>query len=145
DLLFLTTKAGHIVALDAATGATVWSHQPSTTPRYTTSSPAVDPNRLYVYSYGLEGRVHKYQVGDGTEITTAGWPERGTHKPGVEKCSPPLSIAVTDSGAVYLYVANGGYPGDAGDYQGHITAINLATGAQNVFNADCSDQTVHFA
>jgi PQQ-like domain len=144
DLLFLTTKAGHILALDAATGATVWSHQPATGPRYTTSSPAVDPNRLYVYSYGLEGRAHKYQVGDGAEITTGGWPQVATLKPDVEKCSPPLSVAVTNSGAQYLYVANGGYPGDAGDYQGHITAINLATGAQNVFNTQCSDQTVHF-
>jgi PQQ-like domain len=144
DLLFLTTTAGHILALDAATGATIWSHQPATTPRFTTSSPAVDPNRLYVYSYGLEGRAHKYQVGDGTEITTGGWPQVATRKPDVEKCSPPLSVAVTNSGAQYLYVANGGYPGDAGDYQGHITAINLATGAQNVFNTQCSDQTVHF-
>jgi hypothetical protein len=144
DLLFLTTKDGRILALDAATGATIWSHQPATGPRFTTSSPAVDPNRLYVYSYGLEGRVHKYQVADGTEITTGGWPQVTTLKPDVEKCSPPLSATVTNSGTPYLYVANGGYPGDAGDYQGHITAINLATGAQNVFNTQCSDQTVHF-
>jgi hypothetical protein len=144
DLLFLTTKDGRILALDAATGTTVWSHQPATTPRYTTSSPAVDPNRQYVYSYGLEGRVHKYQVGDGTEITTGGWPQLATLKPSVEKCSPPLSVTVTNGGTPYLYVANGGYPGDAGDYQGHITAINLATGTQNVFNTQCSDQTVHF-
>lgn len=144
DLLFLTTKAGHIVALDAATGVTVWSHQPATGPNYTTSSPAIDPNRLYVYSYGLEGKVHKYQVGDGTEIATGGWPQLVTLKPSVEKCSPPLSVAVTNSGTPYLYVAHGGYPGDAGDYQGHITAINLSTGTQNVFNVMCSDQTVHF-
>jgi hypothetical protein len=43
-----------------------------------------------------------------------------------------------------LYVVNGGYPGDAGDYQGHVTAINLGTGSQNVFNTLCSNQTVHF-
>jgi hypothetical protein len=144
DLLFLTTKDGHILALDAATGATVWSHQPATTPRYTTSSPAVDPDRQYVYSYGLDGKVRKYQVGDGTEITTGGWPEVTTLKPDVEKGSSALAIATASSGANYLYVANGGYPGDAGDYQGHVTAIDLATGAQKVFNAACSDQTVHF-
>jgi hypothetical protein len=144
DLLFVTTKDGHIIALDAATGTTLWSHQPATGPNYTTSSPAIDPNRLYVYSYGLEGRAHKYQVADGTEITTGGWPQLATLKPSVEKCSPPLSVVVTNGGTSYLYVANGGYPGDAGDYQGHITAINLATGTQNVFNTQCSDQTVHF-
>ncbi len=38
---------------------------------------------------------------------------------------------------------HGGYPGDAGDYQGHVTAINLATGTQMVFNAACSDKPVH--
>ena len=55
DLLFLTTKSGILLAVDAATGATVWSKQPATGPNYTTSSPAVDPSRLYVYSYGLGG------------------------------------------------------------------------------------------
>jgi hypothetical protein len=144
DLLFLTTKDGRILARDAATGATVWSKQPATGPRYTTSSPAIDPNRLYVYSYGLEGKVHKYQVGDGTEITTGGWPEVTTLKPDVEKGSSALTVVTTTGGVSYLYVANGGYPGDAGDYQGHITAINLADGTQKVFNAACSDQTVHF-
>ena len=33
-----------------------------------------------------------------------------------------------------LYVTHGGYIGDGGDYQGHVTTINLATGAQVVFN-----------
>lgn len=145
NMLFVTTEDGHVVALNAATGATVWSHQPATGPNYTTSSPAIDPNLQYVYSYSLEGAVHKYQVADGTEITTGGWPQLTTLKPSVEKCSGALSLAVIDSGASYLYVDNGGYPGDAGDYQGHVTAIDLATGAQNVFNTLCSDQTVHFA
>jgi hypothetical protein len=143
DLLFLTTKSGILLAIDAATGTTVWSRQPATGPNYTTSSPAIDPNRQFVYSYGLEGRVHKYHVGDGTEVTTGGWPELATRKPTVEKESPALAIVPTGS-ANYLVVANGGYPGDAGDYQGHVTVINLATGAQNVFNANCSDQTCHF-
>jgi len=145
DVLFLTTKAGHLLALDAATGAAVWpAKQPATGPRYTTSSPAIDPNRQFVYAYGLEGRVHKYAVGDGSEVTTGGWPETTTLKPDVEKGSSALSIATAQNGATYLYVTNGGYPGDAGDYQGHVTAIDLATGVQKVFNAACSDQTVHF-
>ena len=73
DLVYVTTMAGHIIALEAATGTQIWSHQyPAGTcrinngssPCYTTSSPAIDPNRQYVYSYGLDGYVHKYQVGD---------------------------------------------------------------------------------
>ena len=153
DVVYLTTKAGHILALDARTGATIWSHQYPAgscrinnggTPCYTTSSPAIDPNRQFVYSYGLDGFVHKYQVGDGTEILTGGWPEQTTLKGFDEKGSSALSIATAKSGTSYLYVTNGGYPGDAGDYQGHVTAINLTDGTQHVFNALCSDQAVHF-
>ncbi len=55
DLLFLTTKSGAILAVDASTGGIVWSKQPATGPNYTTSSPAVDPGRQYVYAYGLDG------------------------------------------------------------------------------------------
>jgi hypothetical protein len=151
DLLFVTTRDGWIVAVDAQTGTTVWSHQKGPggctinnggTPCYTTSSPAIDPNRLYVYSYGLGGNVHKYQVGDGTEITTGGWPALVTFKGYDEKGSSALSTA-TSGGVTYLYMTHGGYPGDNGDYQGHVTAINLATGAQSVFNAACSDQAAH--
>jgi outer membrane protein assembly factor BamB len=153
DLLFVTTKAGHIVVLDAHTGIQIWVHQyPAGSCRinlgsslcYTTSSPAIDPNRRYIYSYGLDGSVHKYQVGDGTEITSGGWPELATLKGFNEKGSSALAVATSSGGATYLYVTNGGYPGDAGDYQGHVTAINLADGTQHVFNALCSDQTVHF-
>ena len=152
-LLYLTTMDGHILALDAQTGATIWSHQngPGTckinngsTTCYTTSSPAVDPNLQYVYSYGLDGYVHKYGAGSGVEVTNGQWPEQTTRKAFDEKGSPALSIATAAGGTSYLYVANGGYPGDNGDYQGHITAINLSDGTQKVFNAMCSDQTVHF-
>jgi hypothetical protein len=153
DLVFVSTKAGHVLALDARTGATVWSHQNGpgtcrinngTSTCYTTSSPAVDAGRQFVYSYGLEGRVHKYAVGTGAEVTTGGWPELATTKPFDEKESPPLVFATDATGATYLYVANGGYPGDGGDYQGHVTTINLADGSQRVWNALCSDQAVHF-
>ncbi len=37
-----------------------------------------------------------------------------------------------------------GYDGDGGDYQGHLTTINLADATQKVFNAECSDLTSHF-
>ena len=153
DLLFLTTTDGHILALDAHTGSQVWSRQyPAGTcrinngssPCYTTASPAVDPNRQYVYTYGLDGAVHKLRAGDGGEITGGGWPELATRKPFDEKGSSSLSTASTPSGA-FLYVTNSGYPGDQGDYQGHLTTISLATGAQHVFNVLCGNQVnVHF-
>ncbi len=156
DLIFVTTRSGYIAALDAHSGALIWSkqygaagclinnNQARNEPCYTTSSPAIDPNRNYVYSYGLDGYVHKYAVGNGTEILSGGWPELTTLKGYDEKGSSALSIATTPIGTSYLYVAHAGYPGDAGNYQGHITAINLVDGTQKVFNTLCSNQTVHF-
>ena len=154
DLVFVTTKDGHLIALDAHTGAQIWSVQHpagsctinhGSSVCYTTSSPAIDPNRQFIYTYGLDGYVHKHQVSNGTEIKSGGWPELATRKPYTEKGSSALTIATTKSGGKYLYVTNGGYPGDAGNYQGHVTTINLQNGSQHVFNADCSNQVdVHF-
>ena len=152
DLLFTTSRDGRITALDAHNGAILWSHQNGpgschinngSAVCYTTSSPAVDPNSRFVYSYGLDGKVHKYAVASGSEVVDASWPELATAKPFDEKGSSALTVA-TAAGVSYLYVANGGYPGDRGDYQGHVTTINLETGAQKVFNTLCSDRTIHF-
>jgi outer membrane protein assembly factor BamB len=154
DVLFVTTRPGDLVALDAQTGAQLWArHYPAgscrinngSSPCYTTSSPAIDPSRQYVYSYGLDGYVHRCQVGDGTEVTSGGWPELASLKPFNEKGSSALCMATAKDGTSYLYVTNSGYFGDQGDYQGHVTAISLADGSQRVFNANCSDQPVHFA
>jgi len=156
DLVFVTTRDGYIAALDAHTGVLVWSkqygpagclinnNQPRNEPCYTTSSPAIDPNREFVYSYGLDGYVHKYAVGDGTEVLTGGWPELTSLKGYDEKGSSALSIVTAANGVSYLYVVHAGYPGDQGNYQGHLTAINLANGTQKVLNTLCSNQTVHF-
>ena len=143
NLLFVTTKAGRVVALDGHSGATVWSTTPPSGPKYTTSSPALDPSRQFVYGYALDGFVHKYGIADGLEVTTGGWPELTTLKPDVEKGSSALGFA-TAGAETYLYMPNGGYPGDQGDYQGHDTAIRLSDGSQKVFNTLCSDRTVHF-
>ncbi len=154
DLLFATTRAGDLLALDAHTGASVWSHSnPAGSCRinnganvcYTTSSPVVSPDRVFVFAYGLDGKVHRYRTGDGTEVTGSGWPQTATIKPFDEKGSSALSVALNALGNPFLYVCNGGYPGDRGDYQGHVTAINLSTQTQAVFNAACSGQTAHFA
>lgn len=148
DLLFVTTRAGSLIAVDALTGTIVWqkdhpagtctiNNGPGTC--YTTSSPAIDPSGLYVYTYGLDGYVHKHAIADGAEVTGTGWPELITLKNFDEKGSSPLNI-----GGGYLYMMTAGYPGDGGDYQGHLVAINLSTGVQHVFNMLCSDQAVHF-
>ena len=153
NVLYATTRGGATVAVNADTGSTLWSRtvgpgsckiNNGSAPCYTTAAPALDASGSFVYAYGLDGRAHKYVAGTGAETTSGGWPELTTTKGFDEKGSSDLSVA-TSHGVSYLYVANGGYPGDHGDYQGHVTTINLATGAQRVFNTLCSDKTQHFA
>lgn len=154
NLLFVVSKNGTLFAVDAdsKTLSVVWSKQPTGTGTLTTGSPAIDPGLQFVYAYGVDGKVHKYQIGDGTETTTSCaantydcWPEVSTLKPDgqSEKGASSLAIATTSDGN-YLYSVTDGYIGDGGDYQGHITTINLSSGAQTVFNTECSDLTIHF-
>ena len=146
SLLIVSTTAGRLLALDALNGETVWRTEPPPGPRWTTSSPALDPDRTFVYVYGLDGYVHKHAVANGAEVTGNGWPELVTSKGDVEKGSSAIAVASTAAGETYLYMTTSAYPdpGDAGDYQGHLVAINLRTGTQRVFNAACSDKPVHF-
>jgi hypothetical protein len=142
DLLFLLGKNGTLMAIDAATGSVAWQHQVSGN-QPTTSSPTIDPGLQFVYSYGLDGKAHKYQIGDGTEITSGGWPQTITLKTTVEKAASGFTIA-SSGGTNYLVAVIDGYIGDGGDYQGHLVSINLSNGSQNVFNVMCSDKTIHF-
>lgn len=133
DLLFVTTKDGHIVALDAANGHILWSHQP-TGPKITNSSPVVDPQAGVVYSYGLDGYLHKYRAATGDEVTTGGWPVRITLMPESEKESSALNLS-----ARYIYVTTSGYIGDAPPYQGHIVVIRASNTNTHIFNSLCSN------
>src|ERR1051326_110503 len=146
DLLVLGTMSGRAMAVDARSGEIVWVTSAPKGPRWTTAAPAVDPNREYVYAYGLDGYVHRYSIYNGSEVVGQGWPQLITRKGDVEKCSSSLSVVTTNSGKSYLYATIAAYPepGDEGDYQGHVVAIDLSTGEQNVFNALCSDKTIHF-
>lgn len=134
NVLFVTTMAGSLLAIDAATGNQIWRENTSGAASYTTSSPALDPSGQFVYSYGLDGKVHKYAVGNGNEVTTGGWPATITLMPNVEKGSSALNI-----GNGYLYMTTSGYPGDGGHYEGHIVAVNLTTGSTSVFNSLCAN------
>jgi hypothetical protein len=156
DLLFLFgassmfdggSSDGTVFAVDAATGTVVWSHVTTGSDQHASSSPAIDAVRQYVYSFGLDGYVHKYRIGDGVETMAsgpAGWPQRVTLKPEVEKVASGLTI-VTAGGREYLHAVTDGYNGDGGDYQGHLVAIDLASGAAKVFNAMCSTTTMLLA
>ena len=140
-LLFATTLHGTALALDAADGSIVWSKAP-TASSVMNGSPAIDPNRQFVYMAMPDGKIHKYAVGDGTETIDANWPEISTLKPTLERANGSLAIA-THNGTSYLYAVVSGFQ-DGGDYQGHLTTINLSTGTQVVFNSLCSNQAIHF-
>jgi len=146
DLLIVSTFNGRVVAVNARNGSIVWMTEPPDGVRWTTSSPAIDPSREYVYAYGLDGYVHRYSIHDGSEATGGGWPELVTLKSDVEKGSSALSVVTTKSGKSYLYATIAAYPepGDDGDYQGHVVTIDLENGTQHVFNALCSNLDTHF-
>jgi outer membrane protein assembly factor BamB len=133
DLLFLTTRDGRVLALDAGNGATVWAHQPGG-PKITHSSPALDPNRQDVYAYGLDGALHRYRVATGAEVTGNGWPVPITRMRDSEKESSALNVA--DG---HVYVVTSGYLGDAPPYQGHVVSVDATSGASAVFNSLCAD------
>jgi outer membrane protein assembly factor BamB len=157
DMLYVTLRNGTLVAVDAPSGDVLWSRSTpdpdpcviEAFPCFTTSSPAIDPNRQFVYNYALDGRVHKYRVGDGEEVTGAGWPQLASLKPDVEAASSALAFATAQNGTTYLYVTFAGAPWlpdfSGYDYQGHVTAIDLGAGTQVTFNVACSDLgNVHF-
>ena len=144
DILYFVSKDGSILAINAATGTTIWSHTiTSTGGSPTTGSPLVDAAKQFVYAYALDGKVHKYNVATGAETTTGGWPVVSTLKPQSEKGAAALSTATT-GGKTYLYSVTDGYIGDGNDYQGHLTTIDLSSAAFTVFNSECSNLTYHF-
>src|SRR5258708_2505210 len=138
NVLYLTTKSGSLVALDADSGARLWTRTNLTFDpnKITTSSPAVDATHDAVYSYGLDGRVHKYDAITGQELHAGGWPILITTMSPSEKGSSALNIA--DG---FLYVTTASYGGDAPPFQGHVVVIDLARGPTHVFNALCSART----
>lgn len=137
DVIYLTTDHGTLLALDAATGNKLWDVTPrSTNPKYTKASPAADPVQGLIYSYGLDGYVHRFRATTGHEVLGNGWPVQVTRMPVSEKISSALNLV---NG--YLYVTTASFSGDAPPYQGHMVAINVKTGAAHVFNSLCNDHT----
>src|ERR1041385_6590063 len=146
DLVIVETIIGRVVAYDVREGKIVWHTEPPAGPRWTTSAPAIDPRAQYVFAYCLDGAIHRYAIADGSEAAGDGWPAVITRKGDVEKGSSNIAIATARDGNTYLYViiAAPPEPGDEGDYQGHLVAVNIDTGAARVFNALCSDHAIVF-
>ena len=142
DVILITTTYGKTIAIDPATGRTLWEYVPGDIRAYlgsaqiTTATPIIDPDRAYVYAASPDGRIHKLAVTTGAEDRSGHWPVRVTFDPAHEKVAAALNI----SGAS-LVVSTGGYFGDIPPYQGHVVVIDRATGAiTHVWNALCSDR-----
>ncbi|TWP54307.1 PQQ-binding-like beta-propeller repeat protein [Lentzea tibetensis] len=132
DLVYLQGERGKVSAFDARTGAHVWS-KTFTGSGIANASPALDPNRQFLYANTNDGMVHKLKVADGTEIIGGGWPQQA----GPGKASSALTIGTATDGTSYLYASNQG--------NGHVTTINLATGTQHVFSLACANRPdTHF-
>src|SRR5262249_43824741 len=117
NVLYLTAKSGSLVALDADSGGLFWGKtNPTFDPnKMTTSSPFADPDRDVVYSYGLDGKVHKYGAITGEEVREGGWPITIT----TMKLSEKESSALNSANGL-LYVTTASFGGDAPPYQGHL-------------------------
>jgi hypothetical protein len=139
-VVVVTTTYGRTLALDANGGRVLWTFTPAGYGRWagsaqiTTTSPLVDPDGGFVYAASPDGLVHKLALADGREA--AGWPVGVTRDATHEKLAAALNVA-----GRYLLVATGGYIGDAPPYQGHVVAIDRASGRiASVFNTLCADR-----
>ena len=138
DVFFVTTTYGKTIAVNANTGAILWTYTPPgyeswvRTSQITNATPVADPNRQFVYAASPDGHVQKLTVANGTVV----WSTAVTMSAQSEKIASALNyfagrvIAVTD-----------GYIGDAPPYQGHVAILDAASGQLvHVWNSLCSDQ-----
>ena len=139
DTFFVTTSYGRTLAIDAGTGAILWTFTPSDysslagSYRITNSTPVADPSSRFVYAASPDGLVHKLSVASGVE--SRGWPVRVTLLPQREKLGTSLNFS-----RGLVLIATGGYIGDQPPYQGHVVAIRASSGRiVHVWNSLCSN------
>ncbi len=140
DVAIVTTTYGKTLALDATSGHILWTFTPPGYSRWagsaqiTTAGPLSLPGEGFVYATSPNGLVHKLSLASGREA--AGWPVAVTKDAAHEKLAAALNVA-----GPYLVVATGGYLGDAPPYQGHVVAIDRASGRiASVFDTLCASR-----
>ena len=138
DVFFATTTYGKTIAIDGNSGAILWEYTPSQymdwagTAQITTSTPAADPDRQYIYAAAPDGNIRKLAISNGQVV----WTTAITLLPQREKIASPLKVFNGNVIAV-----TGGYIGDAPPYQGHVAILDAQSGALlNVWNSLCSDR-----
>ena len=138
DVFFLTTTYGKTVAVDAASGAILWTFTPpgyaswAGSPQITTATPVADPGRRFIYAASPGGVIYKLAVADGRSV----WGVSITRLPSREKIAAALNY---DRG--HVIATTGGYIGDAPPYQGHVAIISRAGKLLHVWNSLCSNRS----
>jgi hypothetical protein len=139
DALFVTTTYGKTIAINANTGAILWTYTPpgyqswTGSPQITNSTPVADPGREFIYAASPDGHIQKLAVADGHAV----WSTTVTSLPQKEKVASPLSYY-----GGHIIAVTGGYIGDAPPYQGHVAILDAASGTLlHVWNSLCSDRT----
>ncbi len=140
NTIILTTTYGRTIALDADSGAVLWTFTPpglrswEGSSQITTASPLADPDRQFLYTASPNGLIHKLSISNGQEA--AGWPVSITRNAVREKIAAALNIDGPD-----VLATTGGYYGDTPPYQGHLVLIARASGhVDGVFNTLCSSR-----
>jgi hypothetical protein len=138
NVFFVTTTYGKTIAINANTGAILWTYTPpdyqswTGSPQITNSTPVADPGREFLYAASPDGHIQKLAVADGHAV----WSTAVTSLAQKEKVASPLSYY-----AGHIIAVTGGYVGDAPPYQGHVAILDAASGKLlHVWNSLCSDQ-----
>jgi hypothetical protein len=137
DVFFVTTTYGKTVAVDATSGAVLWTFTPpgysswAGSAQITTATPVADPSRQFIYAASPGGSVYKLSVADGRSV----WGVSITRLPSREKIASSLNFF---NGRVIA--TTGGYIGDAPPYQGHVAIISSGGQLLHVWNSLCSNR-----
>lgn len=138
DAFFVTTIYGKTIAVDASTGAILWTYTPPSYPslvgsaQVTNATPVADPSRQFLYAASPDGNVQKLAVADGS----VAWSTAITLAAQSEKIASSLNYF-----AGHVVAVTGGYIGDAPPYQGHVVVLDAGSGQiLHVWNSLCSDQ-----
>ncbi len=138
DAFFLTTTYGITVAVDAGTGAILWTFTPpgysswAGSSQITTATPVADPGRAWIYAASPDGMIQKLSVADGH----AAWRVSITRLAEREKIAASLNFA-----GGHVIATTGGYVGDAPPYQGHVAVISPGGKLLHVWNSLCSNRS----
>jgi outer membrane protein assembly factor BamB len=134
--LIVTTTYGKTIALNPKTGAKLWEYTPpgisgwEGSAQITNATPAVVGDR--VYAAAPDGRIRALRLSDGRAVRSWTMTRDPTHE--------KIASSIQRRGN-RVYVTTGGYIGDAPPYQGHVVAIDTASGRiVHVWNSLCSDR-----